>query len=238
MRKGILPCLVLTVCALLAPSAIAKDSWPLTVRVLSTKNLEDPHGSFHFTKVFGDASAAWSHRVAEHVFVEASDGISYELVPQNPKDMLLPGTFQARIEKRDMKVCEPKDNGDCRDVKFKIVTAVPTVDQAKEAPEQPEPMKAPDPVAGAQASVTIESTPPGADIAVDGGFVGDTPSTVSVAPGAHEITVSKKGFADWSRKLNVTGGSIHLDAELDASSPTPAPSTAPAAAPAPAPPQL
>lgn len=90
----------------------------------------------------------------------------------------------------------------------------------------------------AQANIAIESTPPGADIAVDGGFVGDTPSTVSVAPGAHEITVSKKGFVDWSRKLNVTGGSIHLDAELDASSPTPAPSTAPAAAPAPAPPQL
>ena len=27
--------------------------------------------------------------------------------------MLLPGTFQAKIEKRDMKVCEPKDNGNC-----------------------------------------------------------------------------------------------------------------------------
>ena len=67
-----------------------------------------------------------------------------------------------------------------------------------------------------QASLLIESTPPGADISVDGAFVGNTPSTVTVAPGAHEITVTKKGFADWSRKLNVTGGSIHLDAELEA----------------------
>jgi hypothetical protein len=25
-----------------------------------------------------------------------------------------------------------------------------------------------------------------------------------------------EGFADWSRKLSVTGGSIHLDAELEA----------------------
>jgi hypothetical protein len=39
---------------------------------------------------------------------EASDGNTYDLVPENPKDMLLPGTFQAKIEKRDMKVCEPK----------------------------------------------------------------------------------------------------------------------------------
>jgi len=69
--------------------------------------------------------------------------------------------------------------------------------------------------APSEASLMIDSTPPGADIAVDGGFVGDTPSTVSVAPGTHEITVSKKGFSAWNRKLNVTGGNIHLSASLD-----------------------
>lgn len=52
--------------------------------------------------------------------------------------------------------------------------------------------------ASAQASIVIESTPPGADIEVDGGFVGNTPSTVSVTPGNHEITVTKKGYASWS----------------------------------------
>jgi hypothetical protein len=70
------------------------------------------------------------------------------------------------------------------------------------------------PASVAQASLTIESTPPGADIEVDGGFVGNTPSTVSLAPGSHQIVVKKKGFADWSKTLNVTGGSIHLNAEL------------------------
>jgi hypothetical protein len=67
----------------------------------------------------------------------------------------------------------------------------------------------------AMASLVIESDPPGADIEVDGGFVGNTPSTVSVTPGAHEITVKKKGFTDWTRKLNVTGGTIHLNAEME-----------------------
>lgn len=76
--------------------------------------------------------------------------------------------------------------------------------------------------ATAQASLIVESAPPGADIAVDGGFVGNTPSTVSVAPGAHEITITKKGFADWSRKLNVTSGTIHLNAELLPDAPAPA----------------
>ena len=85
------------------------------------------------------------------------------------------------------------------------------------------------PAAIAQASVIVESTPPGADIEVDGAFVGNTPSTVSVAPGSHQIAVKKMGFADWTRTLNVTGGSVHLNAELDATAP-PAPATAPAPA--------
>lgn len=74
----------------------------------------------------------------------------------------------------------------------------------------------------AQASLTIESTPSGADIEVDGSFVGSTPSTINVSPGTHEVTVKKKGFVDWTRKMNVTGGSIHLNADLDAA-PAPAP---------------
>ena len=67
----------------------------------------------------------------------------------------------------------------------------------------------------AQAKLIVDSTPPGADIDVDGNFVGNTPSTVDVAPGSHEITVKKQGFADWTRKLSVTGGNIHLNAELE-----------------------
>jgi PEGA domain len=68
--------------------------------------------------------------------------------------------------------------------------------------------------AAAQASLIVSSTPPGADIEIDGAFVGNTPSTVNVATGSHEITVKKAGFSDWSRKLNVTGGNIHIDATL------------------------
>jgi len=92
-----------------------------------------------------------------------------------------------------------------------------------------------------QASITIESTPPGADIEVDGAFVGNSPSTISVTSGAHEVTIKKKGFADWSRKINVSGGSIHLSAELEsatsspASMPAPANSIAPTPTPAPQP---
>lgn len=65
-------------------------------------------------------------------------------------------------------------------------------------------------------SVILESTPPGADILIDGQFVGNTPSTVSVVAGSHQLTVTKKGFMDWTRTISVTGGSIHVNATLDA----------------------
>ncbi|MGA2217279.1 MAG: PEGA domain-containing protein [Terracidiphilus sp.] len=225
MRKMVgLPLLTLAV-----RQMSARENWALTVKVLSTKNIENEHGTFRMSSGGGSGGAGWSHRIAEHAFVEASDGNSYELVPDNPKDMLLPGTCHAKIEKRDIRVCEPKDNGNCREVKFKIVGAVPTVnapDPKTAAAETPAKSSEPTsdqgtPLANsAQPVLSVESTPPGADIEVDGSFVGSTPSTITIVPGSHRITVKKKGFNNWTKTLKVTGGSIHLNASLDPASPT------------------
>ena len=73
--------------------------------------------------------------------------------------------------------------------------------------------------APAQASLAIDSTPAGADIEIDGGFVGNTPSTLSLTPGSHQVSVKKKGFTPWTKTLNVTGGTVHLNAELDPEAP-------------------
>jgi hypothetical protein len=78
------------------------------------------------------------------------------------------------------------------------------------APEQSTAAAAP-----AQASLAIDSTPSGADIEIDGAFVGNTPSAINVATGSHQVAVKKKGFANWTRTLNVTGGTVHLSADLD-----------------------
>jgi hypothetical protein len=84
-----------------------------------------------------------------------------------------------------------------------------------------------------QASIVVESTPTGADIEVDGSFVGSTPSTLNVAPGTHEISVSKKGFIGWKRNMNVAGGSVHVNADLESGTlPEGAPASLPAATPA------
>lgn len=85
-----------------------------------------------------------------------------------------------------------------------------SVPAAAETPQIPDAT-----AAAAKATLSIDSAPPGAEIEIDGGFAGDTPSTIDVAPGTHQIVVKMKGFADWTRTLNVTGGTIHLRAELE-----------------------
>jgi len=68
----------------------------------------------------------------------------------------------------------------------------------------------------ASAKLQIESSPPGADIEVDGNFVGSTPSEVQVAEGDHSVVVKKSGFKSWERKLKSSAGSsVHLSAELE-----------------------
>lgn len=67
----------------------------------------------------------------------------------------------------------------------------------------------------ALASLIVSGVPSGSDIELDGAFVGNTPSTISVVPGTHRVTVLKSGFTSWSKTLTVTGGTIHLDAELE-----------------------
>jgi hypothetical protein len=97
-----------------------------------------------------------------------------------------------------------------------ILSAKGTPPSAMAAPVAPTPVSTSIALSSAsQASVAIDSTPTGADIEIDGAFVGNTPSTLSVAPGSHQIAVKKKGFTDWTKTLNVTGGTVHLNAELD-----------------------
>ncbi len=66
------------------------------------------------------------------------------------------------------------------------------------------------------AKISVSSFPDGADIEVDGSFVGNAPSDVQVSEGEHTITVKKTGFKNWERKLKITAGStIRLNAELE-----------------------
>lgn len=62
--------------------------------------------------------------------------------------------------------------------------------------------------------VSITSTPTGADISIDGNFVGNTPSSISVAAGDHTISIGVAGYQLWERKVHTSGGKINLNATL------------------------
>jgi hypothetical protein len=61
----------------------------------------------------------------------------------------------------------------------------------------------------------VTSSPDGADIEVDGKFVGHTPSALHLEPGEYTVAVTKNGYTSWERKVTVNGGSVNLVAELE-----------------------
>lgn len=64
------------------------------------------------------------------------------------------------------------------------------------------------------ASLTVDASVPNCDIEIDGNFVGNTPSTLTVAPGKHDIAVKKTGYAPWTRSMMVGSGTVRLSAEM------------------------
>ena len=75
-------------------------------------------------------------------------------------------------------------------------------------------------VSGEPAQVSITSDVPGAEIEIDGAFVGSTPSVNKLTAGMHKITV-RHGASVWSRDLNVqAGGNVNVNALLKSTGPT------------------
>jgi S1-C subfamily serine protease len=66
-----------------------------------------------------------------------------------------------------------------------------------------------------EATAEISSDPPGAEIEIDGGFVGSTPSAVGIAAGEHTVRVLKSGYKQWERTLKGSTGSIKIVAALE-----------------------
>jgi hypothetical protein len=60
---------------------------------------------------------------------------------------------------------------------------------------------------GQKVKCSFSSTPPGAEITLDGRFVGSTPSTLGVGFGTHVVVLFMPGFAQWKRELTVSDDS-------------------------------
>jgi hypothetical protein len=139
-------------------------------------------------------------------------------------------SYDARREKNGITVYYVDDKGKSRKQLYALVDrggkAGPTAAAAvatqpvpvAATPRQssPAPAAAPSAVAVAQASpekasdkvkCSFSSTPGGADITLDGKYVGSTPSEIGLSTGTHVVVFSMAGFAQWKRDLTVLSGS-------------------------------
>ena len=71
-------------------------------------------------------------------------------------------------------------------------------------------------VEAAKGAVNVSSSPAGADVSLDGNFIGNSPASLKLAPGKHTITVKMSGWKDWTRDITVQAGSeVQLTATLE-----------------------
>src|ERR1700733_10028907 len=101
--------------------------------------------------------------------------------------------------------------------KLTTVALQTTTVQAERSPAddaQPQPVVESGP-AMLPATVIVKSTPPGADINVDGKYMGSTPSTIQLPPGEHEVSIEIEEMRPWQRTMTTTSGSSStIDAKL------------------------
>jgi hypothetical protein len=114
-----------------------------------------------------------------------------------------------------------------RESLYRIVgeSLTPTNDRMSANPPERDPKNPPLQVAPVPESpksiLDISSTPAGAEIEIDGTFVGNTPSSIEVPPGEHRVSISKKGFDSWQRTIKVMPGHPTIAAELVPAGSTP-----------------
>jgi hypothetical protein len=56
------------------------------------------------------------------------------------------------------------------------------------------------------ASVQLSSDPTGAEITIDGSYVGNTPSLIKLKPGTHSIRMTLPGYTPWERSIETAAG--------------------------------
>ncbi|HWR16729.1 MAG TPA: PEGA domain-containing protein [Terriglobales bacterium] len=97
-------------------------------------------------------------------------------------------------------------------------------DWEKRGPVVPAAQKEQEPSAAAQPVATTVGTPQlwiapqemnGAEVEIDGTFVGTTPSKFEVTPGEHDIKITKSGYKTWQRKIKVMSGTVNVSPTLE-----------------------
>jgi PEGA domain len=126
-------------------------------------------------------------------------------------------SFDARREKRGITVYYVDQAGKARSQLYTLVASDGKAGTVPELSAEPNPEPPADPAQApaygnmtesSSRAVTVKcnftSTPAGAEVTLDGQYVGSTPSIVTLNTGVHKVTITMPGFVEWKRDLNVS----------------------------------
>ena len=129
---------------------------------------------------------------------------------------LVPGlSYDVKKEKHGLVVYYVDEHGKLRQQRYNYVDGDSGHADAKKASAAAGPSST-DEVQQERVKCSFTSTPVGAEVTVDGKYVGSTPSVISMGTGNHEVEISLAGFGLWKRDLTLgTGSQISVNAVLE-----------------------
>lgn len=221
--------------------ASAATKTPLTIKVISANTestpLHDDNNGAPKDCGIMDYSAYCHHSrsaiVRHTMVVQESNGKTYTIACTVDtiwsKCVSLPvgGVFSIEQIKRGIRVSYPNAKGKVVKQTYALVPAdevrsgTPVAEEKSLAAAPANSADTPATAAVLQSSTAVRftSTPAGAEISVDGNYVGNTPSTIAVGPGKHFVVLAMPGFSKWKRELLVSSGSdVTLTATLQKTS--------------------
>src|SRR5207237_10121634 len=137
---------------------------------------------------------------------DEAKSIHLTFMPRAPPDPVVNG--------RDLIPKGPAVTADISGVRLldesRFVSRKPSADNAEAAV----PIIAATPVPSQPTELNIFSEPFGAEIDLDGAFIGNTPFRVIVPSGQHLISLRLAGYGPWKKMISATGGSLEVDADL------------------------
>ncbi len=197
----------------------AAVSTPLTIKVLSAQtestSLNSDANGAPIDCSIPDYSAYCHYSrtaIVRHIMVvEDTNGNSFSISCavdsrwSRCAELLSGETFEARKEKLGIMVWYRDAKGKERKQLFQLVSSVPPSQSAAAAASVPESAQA---ILSEKVRCNFSSTPSGADIAIDGKYVGNTPSEIGLTAGTHIVVLTMLGFDEWTRDLTVTADSV------------------------------
>jgi len=230
MRRHLTICIPLILFAVLWADASSKSDYPLSIKVLSVKteslpvssdlkNVPTDCGSVDYSAYCHESRASV---VRNTMLVQDNNGKSYTIFCtvqsrwSNCTALPIGETFGAQKEKHGITVWYQNSKGKEVKQSYMFVAADKPVVASGAKPASPAPVASvtPTPTSVSSSTATeplretvkcnFTSNPSGAEITLDGRFVGNTPSVVGVSIGTHVVVVFMPGFDRWKRELTVS----------------------------------